>query len=390
MGGWSAIAGTHEFVVPDEAHANQLARALASYGFAYVTARPSPRGGWMVSAVDDGPYPADATGHRMIDAVGRAAAVIARQHGGYPEGGSRCDVSMLQILRRLDAPIVYTNPDARPPTPAIVVVDPPPAAPLALTPDYADNTPIDLSGLDEVPWADLTHAHGSAEDIPDLLRALADPFADWNQNLDELFGDSLLHQGSCYSATAHALPFLARMITAGALPAKQRLDLYAWLIFAADRWNDGLLADADRAAVEGRLPQPAPWSLDVHLAVDEQLSELLTRWEAEPPAVRFVMACLAALYPHHGRQISDHITSMALEFDGTEPGEYLQLAAELVHSRDDQALAAATDIVAWEESHDPNWLNATELTIAVRAGHVLAEGALHTRGRAGRVASPDG
>jgi hypothetical protein len=131
----------------------------------------------MVTAVDDGPYRVDAIGHRMIDAVGRAAALIARQHGGYPEGGSRCDVSMLQILRGPDSPIVCTSLGARPPT----------------------------------------------------------PFGDWDQTLDELFGDDLLHQGTCYPATAPALPFLTRMITSNALPARQRLDLYVWLLVAADR-----------------------------------------------------------------------------------------------------------------------------------------------------------
>jgi hypothetical protein len=165
MTGWSAMAGTHQFVVPDDTHAHQLARALGAHGFAYVTARPPPRGGWIVTAVDEGPCPVDATGHRMIDAVDRAAAFIARQHGGYPEGGSRCDVSMLQIIGGPDAPIVCTNPGARPPMPTIVVATPPPAAPLTLTPDHTEDTPIDLSGVDEIPWAELEHAHGSAAAI---------------------------------------------------------------------------------------------------------------------------------------------------------------------------------------------------------------------------------
>ncbi len=43
-------------------------------------------------------------------------------------------------------------------------------------------------------------------------------------------------------------------------------------------------------------------------------------------------------------------------------------------ARNDQALAS------WEESHDPDWLNATDLTVAVRAGHVLAEGTLRALG----------
>ncbi|GII59820.1 hypothetical protein Pth03_82090 [Planotetraspora thailandica] len=376
MAGWSAMAGTHQFVVPDDAQAQALGQALAAHGFARVTARPSPSGGWRVTAFDEGPYAVDPMGHRMIEAVGRAATAVARQHGGYPEGGSRCDVSMLPLLRDADAPIVCTNPGARPPIPAIAVVAAPPPAPLALTPDTAQDVPIDLSGLDDIPWVDLGHAHGSAADIPELLRALADPFGGWDQTLGELFGDDLLHQGSCYSATAPALPFLSRMIVSGALPAKQRLDLYVWLLIAAGRWADSLLGDADRAVAQGRWPEAAAWTEVVNLAVGEQLPALLSRWESEPSAVRFVLACLAGLYPHHGRQISDQITLMAQEFNGTQPGAYLLLAEALVHTRDDQAFAVAADIIAWETDHDPGWLDGDGLTIAVKAGHVLAEGAL--------------
>jgi hypothetical protein len=47
MTGWSAMAGTHQFVVPDHTHAHQLAQALASHGFAYVTAgRRLVAAGW--------------------------------------------------------------------------------------------------------------------------------------------------------------------------------------------------------------------------------------------------------------------------------------------------------------------------------------------------------
>ncbi len=129
-------------------------------------------------------------------------------------------------------------------------------APLGLTPDHAEDVPVGLSGLDEIPRAELRHAHGTADDIPDLLRALADPFGDWDQILDELFGDNRLHQGTCYSATAPALPFLMRLIASGALPARERLDLYPWLlIVAARRPRRGRRPDAPfRGVVPGRPP----------------------------------------------------------------------------------------------------------------------------------------
>lgn len=377
MAGWSAVSGTHDFVVPDEEHARALAEALAAYGFALVTAKPARQAdGWTVTAFDEGPYPTNVVGHRTINALGRQAAVVARHHGGYPSGGSRCDPNLLARMRPTNAPIEYTNPGARPPVPTVVLGTPPPPAPLRLAPDQAEDIPIDLSGLDDIAWADLEHAHGPADDVPDLLRALTDPYGDWNQTLDELFGDDVLHQGTCYSATAPALPFLTRMIVSGALPAKQRLDLYAWLLIAAGRWAEGLLIDADRAAVQNRPPTADDWAQEVHRTVGAQLPALLARWNTEPPAVRFALACLAALYPHHGRQIGDHIADMAERFTGTQPGTYLQLARALVQAQDDQALAIATGIVAWEEDHDPGWLEAPGITAAVKGRHVLAEGAL--------------
>lgn len=377
MAGWSAVSGTHDFVVPDEEHAQALARALAAYGFPLVSARPARQAeGWTVTAFDEGPYPPDVVGHRTIDAVGRQAAVVARQHSGYRNGGSRCDPTLLARIRPINAPIEYTNPGARPPIPSVVVGTAPPPATLELAPDHAEDIPIDLSGLDEIAWADLEHAHGPADDVPDLLRALADPYGDWDQTLDELFGDDLLHQGSCYSATAPALPFLTRMIVSGALPAKQRLDLHVWLIIAADRWAEGLLVDADRAAVQNRPPAADEQAQHVHHTIGTQLPALLARWNTEPPALRYALTCLAALYPHHAHQTVDHITGMAEQLEGTQPDAYLKLAHALLRDQNGQALAIATDIVAWEQNHDPGWLDAPGVTAAVKAGHVLAMGAL--------------
>ncbi|MFJ7526682.1 HEAT repeat domain-containing protein [Streptomyces griseus] len=69
--------------------------------------------------------------------------------------------------------------------------------------------------LDALPWASYTHAYGSAEDVPGALRALAgDDDAAAQEAQSELYG-SILHQGSVYEASAHAVPFLARIAAAG-------------------------------------------------------------------------------------------------------------------------------------------------------------------------------
>lgn len=55
-------------------------------------------------------------------------------------------------------------------------------------------------------WSQLSHAYGSAEDIPALLdRIASEPNAERWSNL----WSALCHQGSVYSASFAALPWLA-------------------------------------------------------------------------------------------------------------------------------------------------------------------------------------
>ncbi|MEH0982203.1 hypothetical protein [Micromonospora sp. CPCC 205556] len=378
VAGWSAMAGMHDFVVPDEAAAQASAEELAAYGFPRVLARPHRDGGWLVMALDEGPYPVDTVGHRQIEAVSGEAAAIARAHRGRPRGGSRFDVSRIAEHRTWTAPIEVIGTKARPPVPEVTIVPAPPLEPLALTPDSSAPGTVKLTGLDDVPWADLEHAHGSADDVPDLLRELAGGTQEWDEVLDELFGDNLLHQGDCYEATAPMLPFLTELIVADVVPAPQRRDLYLWLMVAGGRRNDNLIGFAELARDEGEPLQPGAWTEEVFRTVGDQIPVLLDRWDAEPQGIRFVLAVLAAQHPDHGVRAADRIAALAAELDGTQQGAYVRLALELVHGRNEQALALATEIVGWADHLEPEWLKAPGVPDGIKAAHVLAEGALHT------------
>ncbi|TDB76129.1 HEAT repeat domain-containing protein [Actinomadura sp. KC216] len=75
----------------------------------------------------------------------------------------------------------------------------------------SDSTGAPLAGLDDVDWANLEHAYGPADDVPDLLRALASESAsERGKAMHALYGN-IFHQGSRYEATAHAVPFLAAL-----------------------------------------------------------------------------------------------------------------------------------------------------------------------------------
>jgi HEAT repeat protein len=71
-----------------------------------------------------------------------------------------------------------------------------------------------LHDLDAIDWAALTHAYGAASDVPGLLRGLLAPEPKVREDaISELFG-TIWHQGTVYSATAAAVPFLYELLTA--------------------------------------------------------------------------------------------------------------------------------------------------------------------------------
>ncbi|OIJ88474.1 hypothetical protein [Streptomyces colonosanans] len=83
-----------------------------------------------------------------------------------------------------------------------------------------------LQGIDALPWADLKHNHGTAEDIPGLLRDIATGDKDGEASEEAAYEllDRLFHQGGwiCPAATA-ALPYV---LAVAAIPTvQQRLTL---------------------------------------------------------------------------------------------------------------------------------------------------------------------
>ncbi|MGW7660730.1 HEAT repeat domain-containing protein [Streptomyces sp. NPDC054756] len=75
-----------------------------------------------------------------------------------------------------------------------------------------------LDGIHDIDWASLTHAYGSAEEVPALLRALRSPDAEERRTALDRFYSAVHHQGSVYPATAASLPFLFELAVDSATP----------------------------------------------------------------------------------------------------------------------------------------------------------------------------
>ncbi len=223
---WTAMAGKHTFVVPDEHQARALADAFVAFGFPLVMAGPHDMSrfvpewdrdravtDWTVTVVDEGPYATDAQGSREWEAVSRSARMLAREHRGYFLFGVEFDVSQLATMAPGRDLLTQRNPGARParpePRPRAAALT---HATLTLECEPPQGSGVDLGGLRQVPWASLEHGYGQAEDVPALIQGLVRDDGEWSDLLGELIGGMVLHQGSCYSATPHVIPFLARLI----------------------------------------------------------------------------------------------------------------------------------------------------------------------------------
>ncbi|MEV8422135.1 hypothetical protein [Streptomyces niveus] len=155
-----------------------------------------------------------------------------------------------------------------------------------------------FADLDAQPWADREHAYGSADDVPGQLRALAsDDAEEAEEALYELYGN-IVHQGSVYEATAHAVPYPARLAAAGIRPADM-LVLLGCVAESEDERSD--TPGACRAAVTAQLPlilpliesadtsvrQAAVWAAARTGAAEQVLPVLRRCWEGElDPLVR--------------------------------------------------------------------------------------------------------
>ena len=211
-----------------------------------------------------------------------------------------------------------------------------------------------LDGLAEIPWRDLSHAYGSAEDVPGLLRAIASGDAEAAGNaVHELFGN-ICHQGTVYEATEYAVPFLARMAAAG-LAVPDLAHLLGCIAESGDHGRSATPGGA-RAEVAAQMGLLAPLldspDSQVRMAVAWALAQcgpaaavfaaLRTRWETEedPPVRAALLRAMSELDPSQALSAADRAL-----VSGT-PGErfvaaWARVTAGLPWTSDDSRAAAA-------------------------------------------------
>ena len=159
-----------------------------------------------------------------------------------------------------------------------------------------------LIGLEDVRWDHVEHAYGPAVDVPELLQQLTGSREQQVRALYELHGN-IWHQGTVYEATAHAVPFLARLALSEPLPLRDEL-----LRLLADIANGSSYLDVHQEMVRDGLSDAQRVQLEAELAhvdaarkaVLDSVPQLVEKVMAEPtPGGLVLVARLAAVFPDH-------------------------------------------------------------------------------------------
>lgn len=199
-----------------------------------------------------------------------------------------------------------------------------------------------LEKLDYIDWSELHHAYGTAEDVPDQLRALINERPGLNQGaLWELFGN-IWHQGTVYEATAYAVPFLIEL--AGNRSTPNRLGILHLLSVIA----------------QGRSPQ---WAAKVHAAVRSGAGLLFSMTE-DPGGVALATTNVLARLPECRERIRPRIRELFTH--STEPitRAGLLLLMQETNDRTDYAVAMMRQSLSRSEVER----HAAALTIATVFG----------------------
>jgi hypothetical protein len=197
-----------------------------------------------------------------------------------------------------------------------------------------------LDGLNQIPWNRLTHAHGAADDVPDLLRRLrtASPEATDEQSpLRHLFSN-IWHQGTVYEATAYAVPFLIELATHPLVPDRLGILQLLAAIAAGRSYRDvhgNLLNEpdfAERKAVEQK------WVEQSRKAVASGAATFLAMTREETD-IRLAAAHVLALLPEHREVLGTRLRTMVNEETGAPQRASLLLLLGVAGNRSEAALS---------------------------------------------------
>lgn len=174
-----------------------------------------------------------------------------------------------------------------------------------------------LEGLEKINWSQLSHAFGSASEVPNWIRALlAEDKQIREKAIYELY-ENLLHQGSVYEASFYALPFLLELLKFSTTPNKADIAM-----LLADMGNNSgsdryELLETEERPSKKNLEERSKYAETIRLSVREELYRLYPYLFHEVYYVRAVIAHALQAFSEKSQEIMP-LLEKALENESDE------------------------------------------------------------------------
>lgn len=217
-----------------------------------------------------------------------------------------------------------------------------------------------LDGIDQIDWGALQHAYGSAADVPELLRALAEPDAAtaqlkarasaakrtvFDQVTWELWGN-VFHQGTVYEASPSAIPFLIEILRDGPPRHDLRRFLLTYLGNLAVGYPDDLfpgVVEDDDEDEEG-----TSWRRNCHVSVGRSIADVVPFVDDLDTETALEAMAVVTWFPREAERIMPALIRIASSRSGLRAGTAIAAAAHL-HAAGSVAVAtrlmASSDLV---------------------------------------------
>ncbi|GAB3152636.1 hypothetical protein GCM10027290_43620 [Micromonospora sonneratiae] len=166
-----------------------------------------------------------------------------------------------------------------------------------------------IEALGEVDWTGLTHAYGSADDVPDLIRGLLSPDPKQRSETRHELYSCIAHQGTRYAASAPAVPFLLALAADPATPDRSSLIDFLEFMATGNRrqWTRYPIAD-ERA-------QGPSFGLATYDAVAKGIPLFVTLLEDSDAELAVPAAQILAVYPEHAQHTAPALDRAAADDD---------------------------------------------------------------------------
>lgn len=163
-----------------------------------------------------------------------------------------------------------------------------------------------LDGLDDIKWAELGHAYGSAGDVPDLIRQLLSDDEDMlEETFDALFSN-IWHQGTVYEASAYAVPFLIEVVQSETVLMREGiLSLLSSIASGRSYYDVHTRTPEERAKpeIQAKIAEEMKHERAAHEAVRKGIPVYLRLLGHTNPGIRTLAAEVLSQFPEDGIQI---------------------------------------------------------------------------------------